>query len=151
MKVEIEFESDDEAVTKSFDMIRALIEEFADKDPRVAELAKSIPAHLVGIPGAIGSRGWGGGTIGISHVLNMIAEPPSAQETQAETREAMEDRSYVPTEPQRKDVRTDYTAVTAGVPTNSAVYTDIEVATPDATTATQFKDYLLTFHINRFK
>lgn len=151
MKIEIEFESDDEVVTKSFDMIRALIAEFADKDPRVAELAKSIPAHLVGIPPGISSRGWGGGTIGISQVMNMIVEPPAAQETQTEFREAMEERSHVPTEPQRKDVRSDYAAVTVCTQPNVATYTDVDVSTPDSAIASDFKDYILTFHAKRFK
>jgi hypothetical protein len=151
VKVEIEFESDDEVVTKSFDMIRALIDEFADKDPRVAELAKSIPAHLTGIPPGIGSRGWGGATIGISRVMNMPATPAAPQEVQTDTREALEERDYVPIEPQRKDVRSDYTVVTDPTQTNVATYTDVDVSVPDATTATAFKDYLLTFHLRRFK
>jgi hypothetical protein len=151
VKVAIEFESDEEVVEKSFDMIRALIDEFKDRDPRIAELEKSLSAYQVGIPAAIGSRGWGGATIGISREMNMPHESPAAQEVQEDYREAMEQRDHVPLDPQRNDVKTDYAVVSSPVNVTAATYTDIETPLVNTEARTAFKDYILSFHMRRFK
>lgn len=63
----------------------------------------------------------------------------------------MEQRDHVPLDPQRNDVKTDYAVVSSPVNVTAATYTDIETPLVNAAARTAFKDYILSFHMRRFK